>query len=474
MAASCCASAESPCGCIPKDHRFSRRICRSESVEAPTESNGATGGSAASQADSLSDRSWTPRPGLSLLIRVGVVLIPAIAGALSMTLVMSVVSRPRGWFSFALWLLGLIAVSVVAARAVQRRVIRFAPMAMVFQFSLVFPDNAPSRFRSAIRAMSGRQLVREVEAKSVAGPEQAMAENLLDLVLRLSRHDRLTRGHSERVRAFSVMLGEEIGLSHEELVALNWAALIHDIGKITVPATILNKDGRPDADEWQILRGHPGAAAPYIEPLRPWLGDWVDAATQHHERWDGGGYPRGLAREQISLGGRIVAIADAYDVMTAARSYKKPLPAAQARAELVRNAGTQFDPSLVHAFIRISVPESRWVLGPAGGLAHLPDLIRAPLTVATASGATLTTVLATSVAAVSGFAATEPAPTSPPAAVERSAEDNPELVDSDLDPVITITTRTRPDTGDARTTPIDEATTTTAPNPTTTTTTPTA
>ena len=126
------------------------------------------------------------------------------------------------------------------------------------------------------------------------------------------------------------MLGEQMGLSRGDLDRLNWAALLHDIGKLEVPEKLLNKPGRPTPDEWDVLRTHPGAAAAYVEPLRGWLGDWVDAATQHHERYDGTGYPEGLSGKHISLAGRIVSIADAYDVMTAARSYKKPLPAAQA------------------------------------------------------------------------------------------------------------------------------------------------
>ena len=91
-------------------------------------------------------------------------------------------------------------------------------------------------------------------------------------------------------------------------------------------------------------------AVKFLMPLRPWLGTWLDAATQHHERWDGNGYPRKLAGEQISLSARIVAVADAYDVMTSSRSYKKAWEPEAAREELARCAGTQFDPICVEAF----------------------------------------------------------------------------------------------------------------------------
>lgn len=98
-----------------------------------------------------------------------------------------------------------------------------------------------------------------------------------------------------------------------------------------------------------------------------------------HERFDGNGYPRGLSGTEIGLAGRIVAIADAFDVMTAARSYKKPLPAAQAWAELLNNAGTQFDPALVRSFLQISIGKVRWVVGPMGWFSNLPYALRAPM-----------------------------------------------------------------------------------------------
>jgi hypothetical protein len=142
-----------------------------------------------------------------------------------------------------------------------------------------------------------------------------------------------------------------------------------------------------------------------VDPLRPWLGDWVDAATQHHERWDGTGYPLGLAGHDISLAGRIVAIADAFDVMTAARSYKKPLPAAQARAELTRNSGAQFDPQLVRSFLEISLGRMRRVIGPLGVLAHFPDFLRVPLTAALSSTTAVVTAGAIAVGAAAGAAA---------------------------------------------------------------------
>jgi hypothetical protein len=280
----------------------------------------------------------------------------------------------------------LIVVSFAASLGTQRLMRRVAPLAMLFKMSLVFPDEAPSRFSAAMRSGSIRSLARHSARTATSSAAQRGAEELVALIAQLSRHDRITRGHAERVRAYSVMLGQELGLSRDDLEKLNWAALVHDIGKLQVPESLLNKAGRPTADEWKVLRVHPAVAAAYIEPLRAWLGDWVDAASQHHERYDGKGYPRGLSGKNISLSGRIVSIADAYDVMTAARSYKTPLPAAQARAELTRNSGTQFDPHLVRSFLEISLGRMRHVVGPLGWLSQLPSLIRTPIAaVATSS-----------------------------------------------------------------------------------------
>ena len=160
---------------------------------------------------------------------------------------------------------------------------------------------------------------------------------------------------------------------------LRWAALIHDIGKLEVPEEILNKNGRPTDEEWEIIRGHPDAAGPRLEALTPWLGEWAMAAFDHHERYDGSGYPQGLRGQEISRAGRIVAVADAYDVMTAPRSYKPSLPAEQARAELAANSGTQFDPEVVRAFLAVSLGRRRALAGPLAWLAQVPTLLSGPV-----------------------------------------------------------------------------------------------
>ena len=365
------------------------------------------GGSASSQADTLNRAAWSPRPSASLTIRLAVVVTPIVTSIVAVWTFASLVPAPPDWFGYWTWIAGLVAVSCAASFAVQRALRALAPLELLFKMSLIFPDEAPTRFGLALRTGTFRSLARRVRRSDdgQVWTMQRWAEHLVAAMDRLNRHDRLTAGHSERVRAYSVMLGQEIGLPPEELDRLNWAALVHDVGKLDVDAEILSKPDRPTPQEWAVLRNHPGAGWRYVDPLRPWLGGWVDAATQHHERWDGTGYPLGLAGEDISLAGRIVAIADAFDVMTAARSYKKPLPAAQARAELTRNSGTQFDPQLVRSFLQISLGRMRRVIGPLGVLAHFPDFLRVPLTAALSSTTAVVTAGAIAVGAAAGAAA---------------------------------------------------------------------
>ena len=218
-----------------------------------------------------------------------------------------------------------------------------------------------------------------MKRRGLSDDASAAAEELLELIAALSAHDRLTRGHAERVRAYSRMIGEELHLSDDDLNKLHWGGLLHDVGKLFVPTEILNKPGELTDEEFEIMKGHPGWGAELCEPLRGWLGEWVDAVGQHHERWTGGGYPTGVAGEGISLAARVVAVADAFDVMTSARSYKPPVSAAAARDELTRCAGSQFDPRVVRAFLNVSLGRLRLVMGPLSSLAQLPLLGRVPI-----------------------------------------------------------------------------------------------
>ena len=266
------------------------------------------------------------------------------------------------------------ATTAAVVTVVERVGRRLLPLAALLQLSLLFPDRAPSRFAVALRAGSTRRLADRLLDVERAADRQPIhtAEAMLGLVGALTLHDRPSRGHSERVRAFTDLIAEELQLPAAERERLRWASLLHDIGKLSVAPQVLNKPAKLDDEEWEQVRRHPAEGARLIEPLRPFLGDWVDAVSQHHERWDGSGYPRGLVGEHIGLAARIVAVADAYEVMTGVRSYRRPLRPEAARAELVANNASQFDPLVVRAFLNISLGRLQRVLTPFAWLVQAP------------------------------------------------------------------------------------------------------
>ncbi|HEY0519770.1 MAG TPA: Ig-like domain-containing protein, partial [Ilumatobacteraceae bacterium] len=317
---------------------------------------------------------------LARAFKLFVLLSPIVVSVGFVAFASRLVHRPTQWYGVVAWWIGLTLASTVVLAATERVMRKVLPLVALFNLSLVFPDHAPSRFKVAMRTNTLRQLQRSLEAGELDDDDfQQAAERLVALAGALNAHDRMTRGHTERVRAYTLMIGEELHLPKADLDRLHWAGLVHDVGKLEVPPSILNKAGRPDDDEWAVLKQHPAAAIRLLEPLRPWLGEWADAASQHHERWDGKGYPFGLAGEQISLSGRIVAVADAFDVMTSVRSYKKAMTPEAARAELLRCAGTQFDANVVRAFLNISVGKLRIVMGPLSWLAQAPALGNVPI-----------------------------------------------------------------------------------------------
>ena len=339
-------------------------------------------GSSASPVHPEEPAAWNARPGVALLLRAAIFVAPILASVLVSYLIARMWTRPEGLVASSGWFLVLIVAGGLAMLAIDRVARRFLPLTALLRMTLIFPDQAPSRFNVAIRTGTTKQLERRLEHVQEFGlgeTEAEAAETLLHLAAALREHDRFTRGHGERVRAYTALIGEELGLDPVEISKLQWAGLIHDIGKLAVPAEVLNKPGRLTADEYDVIKTHPAEGMAMMGPLTGWLGEWALAVGEHHERWDGAGYPNGLARRDISLAGRIVAVADTFDVITATRSYKPSQSPQWARRELAENAGSQFDPEIVRAFLNISIGKLRSVMWPLSWLASVP-LIGSTLT----------------------------------------------------------------------------------------------
>jgi len=177
------------------------------------------------------------------------------------------------------------------------------------------------------------------------------------LAAALEARDVETKGHSERVVSYCLRLGKQIGLNERQLITLENGALLHDIGKIGVPDGILLKSGSLTEDEWNHMRRHVEYGAQIIRGI-----DFLEGASeivaQHHERYNGSGYPNRMEGDQICLGARIFAVADAVDAMTSDRPYRAAQPFDDAAEELIRCSGAHFDPLVVDAFI--AVPLDGW------------------------------------------------------------------------------------------------------------------
>ncbi len=174
----------------------------------------------------------------------------------------------------------------------------------------------------------------------------------------LELRDKETQGHSERMLELSERLGRRMGLNEKQLEDLRYGVLLHDIGKMAVPDSILNKPGPLNDDEWAIMRQHPQFAYDLLSKI-PFLKGAMDVIYCHHERWDGSGYPRGLKGEQIPLYARIFAIVDVWDALTNDRPYRRAWSIEKALAYLQEQAGILFDPRVVENFVALIVEEGQ-------------------------------------------------------------------------------------------------------------------
>ena len=182
--------------------------------------------------------------------------------------------------------------------------------------------------------------------------EKAYLESIQTLRYTVEAKDTYTRGHSDRVSEFAVLIGEKMGLSEAELKTLKIGGLFHDIGKIGIPDSILLKESKLSDDEYSEIKHHPSIGA-HILSNATIFQDIIPIVKYHHERYDGRGYPENLAGEQIPLLARITSVVDAFDAMSSRRTYRNNLELEVIKEEIRKNKGTQFDPKAADIFLDI-------------------------------------------------------------------------------------------------------------------------
>lgn len=208
---------------------------------------------------------------------------------------------------------------------------------------------------SGIKSISQMNMIKQInnELKDTYEKlEKAYMESIQTLRYTVEAKDVYTRGHSDRVSEYSVLLGKKLGLSDEYIKLLQIGGLFHDIGKIGVPDSILLKDAKLTDDEYSQIKNHPSIGA-HILSNATIFADIIPIVKHHHEKYNGTGYPSKLAGEQIPYLARITAVADTFDAMTSKRPYREALPLEVVKEEFEKYSGTQFDPNVAKAFLEI-------------------------------------------------------------------------------------------------------------------------
>jgi putative nucleotidyltransferase with HDIG domain len=308
------------------------------------------------------------------------VLLPATVAALINFLVNSILvaaaiglstrsAIPRVWAERYPWLLphylmlailGLVMVTAYQLMGIWGIAVFLAPPLMMRLSIRQYLDKTSKSVLDLRHANSRLKQANEQATEAMASLGRAYDDTLRSLSAALDARDSETAGHSARVADLTMAIAEEVGIERDtdEWRNISWGALLHDVGKIAVPDQILRKPGSLTDEEWRTMRQHPHTGHQILQKVG-FLRTASDVVLAHHERFDGSGYPRGLTGEEIPLGARIFSIADAFDAMTSDRTYRGAMPAEEALAELLRNSGTQFDPTVVRAFL--SVYQKRFV-----------------------------------------------------------------------------------------------------------------
>ncbi len=208
---------------------------------------------------------------------------------------------------------------------------------------------------SALKSIEQMNIIKKINIElkeSQENLEKAYLESIQTLRYTVEAKDRYTRGHSDRVAEYSVLIGKHMGLSEEELKTLRIGGLFHDIGKIGIPDAILLKEGKLDDNEYSEIKNHPSIGK-HILSNASIFSNIIPIVYHHHEKYNGTGYPEQLAGENIPLLARITAVADTFDAMTSKRSYRNAIPLEYVRAEIEKCSGTQFDPKIANIFLDI-------------------------------------------------------------------------------------------------------------------------
>jgi putative two-component system response regulator len=237
----------------------------------------------------------------------------------------------------------LVPVLMVTGDGIQSQIEALSAGADDFLPQLVHPGLARTRIRALLRHKAATDRLDQTETI------------LFVLAQAVEHRDHTTGGHCDRLGLLSLALGLELGLPEEDLEALHRGGYLHDIGKVGIPDRILFKPGPLDEEEWETMRTHPLRGEEICKPLRS-LEKVLPIIRHHHERWDGTGYPDGLAGDKIPLLARVLQMADIYDALTSARPYKEAMPADKALEIMNRETDRGWrDPELMHAFTRLHV-----------------------------------------------------------------------------------------------------------------------
>ncbi len=228
-------------------------------------------------------------------------------------------------------------------------------------------DSVDSKLLNSIANESAIYLENAMLFEDVHGLMMGLLHSLTSAV---DAKDAYTCGHSERVAMLSKIIAHEVGLSEAEIERIYMAGLLHDVGKIGVPEQVLQKPGRLTVEEFEQMKKHPAIGARILQDVKQ-IQDIIPGVMHHHERYDGKGYPFGLAGQDIPLMGRIICLADCFDAMTSTRTYRKALPLEVTLADIRRCSGTQFDPALTEAFLRIDIDRLREVVRHQESTNHL-------------------------------------------------------------------------------------------------------